>query len=126
MFTRILVGLDGSEISRRAFERAMDFAGQNGAELHAISVVSHGKDTSEAQALLDSLKSLAGERNLSLTTHLASGNPGEVIIATAEKTGADLIVVGSLGKTQMERIRLGSVSAYITKNARTNIIVIRD
>lgn len=134
MFERILVGLDGSLISKTAFMRAMDFAAEDNCELHAITVVSSGRNDSavqtksemDARALLESLETLAKERGLSLTVHLAAGNPGELIVSTAEKVGADLIVVGSLGKSHMERILLGSVSGYVTKNAGTNIIVIRN
>lgn len=138
MFTRILVGLDGSEISKTAFTRALEFAKMDNAELHAIIVVtgshSHGaaedaissKSETEARALLDELGGVAKADGISYTPHLVSGVPGEMILKTAENIKADLVVVGSLGKTSMQRILLGSVSAYVTKNGLTNIIVIRN
>ena len=138
MFSRILVGLDGSDISKTAFTRAIGFAKQDNAELHVIVVVTplhsrnHGNDTlitkseSDARSLLNELECIANENAVSYTPHLASGNPGEMILETAEKIDADLIVIGSLGKTHMERILLGSVSAYVTKYGKTNIIVIRN
>ncbi len=138
MFSRILVGLDGSEISRTAFTRAVEFAKQDNAELHAVVVVTplhsrnHGNDAlltkseSDARSLLDELEQVAKEHEVSYSSHLASGSPGEIILETGEKIGADLIVVGSLGKTHMERILLGSVSAYVTKYGTTNIVVIRN
>ena len=138
MFSRILVGLDGSEISKTAFTRALEFAKQYNGELHAVVAITplhsrnHGNDAlitkseSEASSLLEDLEHVAKENGVSYTSHLASGNPGELILETAEKICADLIVVGSLGKTHMERILLGSVSAYVTKYGKTNIIVIRN
>lgn len=138
MFSRILVGLDGSDISKTAFIRSLNLAKESDANLHVIMVMTstHGKGPSEssimakseteARELLETLEKMAKESGVSFTPHLASGSPGEVIISTAENIGADLIVVGSLGKTQMERILLGSVSSYVSKNAKTNILVIRN
>lgn len=138
MFSRILVGLDGSDISKIAFTRALGFAQQEKAELHAIVVVTplhsrnHGNDAlltrseSDARSLLEELERVAKENDVSYTPHLASGRPGDLILETAEKIDADLIVIGSLGKTHMERILLGSVSAYVTKYGKTNVMVIRN
>lgn len=133
MFSRILVGLDGSGISKTAFSRAMEIAKETHAELHAITVITRKNDENlqtksedEAKELHKEIEILARENDLSIISHItSSGNPGENIIETAEIIGADLIVVGSLGKTQVERILLGSVSSYVTKNAKTNIVVIR-
>lgn len=68
MFSRILVALDGSEISRIAYFRALEFAREDNAELHAIIVVNSShiwKDDSpanqtrtetDAKMLLDELE----------------------------------------------------------------------
>ena len=42
MFTKILTAVDGSDISERAVEKAVDLAKQNGAELHLIYVIETG------------------------------------------------------------------------------------
>ena len=42
MFSKILVAIDGSEISRRAFSRAIDLAKQSKAELHVVYVIESG------------------------------------------------------------------------------------
>ena len=70
MFSRILVALDGSEISRRAFVRAVEFAKEDSAELHAVVVVNtphmwkddspanQTKSESDAKILLDEVEEI--------------------------------------------------------------------
>ncbi|HJK27436.1 MAG TPA: universal stress protein [Methanocorpusculum sp.] len=41
------------------------------------------------------------------------------------KIGADLIVVGSLGKSKLDRLLLGSVSSYVVNYSKTNILIVR-
>ncbi|MDE2518267.1 MAG: universal stress protein [Methanocorpusculum sp.] len=137
MFSRILVALDGSEISKIAYSRALEFAKENNAELHAIAVVNSPhmwKDDSpanqtrsetDAKMLLDQLEEIAKEAEVSFTPHLVSGHPGDRIVSTADEMDADLIVVGSLGKSHLDRLLLGSVSAYVTQYSMRNIMVIR-
>ncbi|HJJ96379.1 MAG TPA: universal stress protein [Methanocorpusculum sp.] len=137
MFSRILVALDGSEISRIAYSRALEFAREDNAELHAITVVNSShiwKDDSpanqtrtgtDAKMLLDELENTAKEAGVSFTPHLVSGHPGDRIVSTADEIDADLIVVGSLGKSHLDRLLLGSVSAYVTQYSMRNIMVIR-
>ncbi len=138
MFSRILVALDGSEISRRAFVRAVEFAKEDSAELHAVVVVNtphmwkddspanQTKSESDAKMLLDEVEVLSKEAELEFTPHLVSGHPGDRIVTIADEIDADLIVIGSLGKSHLDRLLLGSVSAYVTQYSKRNIIVIRD
>ncbi|HJK78817.1 universal stress protein [Methanocorpusculum vombati] len=137
MFTRILVALDGSEISRIAYSRALELAREDNAELHVITVVNSPhiwKDDSpanqtrtetDAKMLLDELENTAKEAGVSFTPHLVSGHPGDRIVSTADEIDADLILVGSLGKSHLDRLLLGSVSAYVTQYSMRNILVIR-
>lgn len=137
MFSRILVALDGSEISRTAYSRALALARENNAELHTITVVNSPhmwKDDSpanqtrsetDAKQLLDELEQTAKEAGVSCTPHLVAGHPGDRIVSTADEIDADLIIVGSLGKSHIDRLLLGSVSAYVTQYSIRNIMIIR-
>lgn len=137
MFSRILVATDGSEVSRLAFSRALTFAKDDDAELHAIAVVKsphtwkedssaiRTKSESDAAMLLDELGGVAAEAGVVFTPHLVSGHPGNQIISRADAMDADLIVLGSLGKFHFDRILLGSVSAHVTQYSKRNILVIR-
>ncbi|MCQ2356276.1 MAG: universal stress protein, partial [Methanocorpusculum sp.] len=64
---------------------------------------------------LDELENTAKEAGVSFTPYLVSGHPGGRIVSTADEIDTDLIVVGSLVKSHLDRLLLGSVSAYVTQ-----------
>lgn len=53
------------------------------------------------------------------------GPVGERIVQIAEDVGADLIVVGSTGRSQIGRMLLGSVSDHVATHARCSVLVVR-
>jgi nucleotide-binding universal stress UspA family protein len=57
---------------------------------------------------------------------IARGKPADVIIDTAEKVGADLIVMGSLGMSAIERVLIGSVSDKVVRHAQCPVLLVRD
>ncbi|MGA8144914.1 MAG: universal stress protein [Candidatus Acidiferrales bacterium] len=56
---------------------------------------------------------------------LESGIPKAVIIEEAKKWGADLIVVGSHGRTGLDRFLLGSVSEAVARHATCSVEIVR-
>jgi len=56
---------------------------------------------------------------------LESGIPKVVIIDDAKKWGADLIVVGSHGRTGLDRFLLGSVSEAVARHAACSVEIVR-
>jgi len=142
MFTKILVAVDGSEISFRAYEHALDLARKNNSELHAVYVVEKGiaasapvdtnralisqKLETEGRELLKEQFEKAKDAGVYLETHLEEGHAGDIILETAKKLECDLIILGSLGKSKLDRLLLGSVSSYVVKSAKTNILIIRN
>ena len=62
---------------------------------------------------------------LLITTAVINGSPKHVILNEAETFGADLIVVGSLGKSGIERFALGSVSEKVVRHAKVPVLVVR-
>lgn len=57
--------------------------------------------------------------------HARIGTPATEILALAEEIGAELIVIGSHGKTGVERFLLGSVSERVVREARCPVLVAR-
>jgi nucleotide-binding universal stress UspA family protein len=54
-----------------------------------------------------------------------SGDPAAVIVAEAERRGADLVVVGSRGLTGIDRLLLGSVARNVLSHAHCSVLVVR-
>jgi nucleotide-binding universal stress UspA family protein len=56
----------------------------------------------------------------------AEGDPKTMIISEATRWAADLIVVGSSGRSRLERWVLGSVSRAVVTDARVSVLVIKN
>ena len=54
-----------------------------------------------------------------------TGDPGSSISAAAEAEEADLVVVGTRGRSGAERMLLGSVSDHVVRNAPCPVLVVR-
>lgn len=72
----------------------------------------------------DRLRSATGER-LPITADITYGNARQAILNAAEAWGADLIVVGSHGRTGITRFLLGSVSQSIASHAKCSVEIVR-
>ncbi len=141
VFANVLVAIDGSQASQRAFDRALDIAKAGNASLHAGYVVETGLFSSlpadntveimynvlkkEGEAVLSRLKEQASQAGVTLTVHLAFGHAGSEVIALADKVKADLIVVGSHGKSQTDRLLIGSVSTFVVTHSNVSTMVVR-
>jgi nucleotide-binding universal stress UspA family protein len=86
------------------------------------------KDVREyAEKLLERVKSDIQKKIPAhqITTEVIAGQPAEVIIDEAKTTNANLIVVGSHGRSGFTRFLLGSVSGAIASHAPCNIMIVR-
>ena len=134
----ILLATDGSPASEGAGDEAIDLAVQVGARLLVVSVVGASSRPSEATAEaapVDSRDSLttkaqsivqkAKAAGANATFLVWDGEPGEAIVAAADSESADLIVVGSHGRSGVSRFLIGSVSDYVVRHAHCPVMVVR-
>ncbi len=141
MFTKILVAVDGSAISNRAVQTVVEMAHGWKATVHAIYVVETGLFSSlpmdntwemmysllekEGKDTLAQARTYAQGKGVELITHLKQGHAGDEIIRTAEEIAADLIVLGSHGKSGVDRILIGSVSSFVVAHSSITTMVVR-
>jgi len=141
VFNNILVAIDGSAASELAISRAVDEAKVWNAKLNAVYVVETGLFSSlpsdntveimyrvletEGNAAIERAKQYAAEKGVTLISHMEQGHAGTEIINLAEKEGNDLIVVGSHGKSNADRLLIGSVSTYIVSHSAVTTMVVR-
>ena len=141
VFANILVALDGSPAGQKALDRAVEMARAGETKLHAAYVVETGLFSSlptdntveimynvlqkEGEAVLDKAKTDTAAHGITLSTHLKFGHAGSEVIALADKVKADLIIVGSHGKSQTDRLLIGSVSTFIVTHSRVSTMVVR-
>ena len=141
MFTRIVVGTDGSETANdgsghryrpRSRERcdpahseriphhfgSRSDGGRRGSRYPATTSSATRSEQEASKRLLDEVASRAS--GLSVETHSVNESPAEAVIGVAEQVGADLIVVGNKG---MERRIFGSVPNTIAHKTPCNLLI---
>ena len=145
MFTRIVVGTDGSETAAEAVRQAIGLAKATGAALDIVSAyepVSRHRLREEAgeipgdiahsvgpredvNVILEGAAGRAKEAEVAVNTHPREGDPADAILNVAEETGADLVVVGNKGMTGARRFLLGSVPNKISHHAPCGVYIVR-
>jgi nucleotide-binding universal stress UspA family protein len=139
-FRNILCPIDFSEDSRHAVLRAADLVGSDGRIklLHVIepaitaSGVSIGvnqrveTDRRVTQELASWASDLAQKASLPVTTAVEIGRPGARILATLDADPTiDLVIMGSHGRTGIQRILLGSVAEKVLRHAACPVLIER-
>jgi len=141
MFQSILAAIDGSRKSEAALDIAIGEAKVHGCALHAVYVIETGLFSSipldntweviygllenqGKEAHLAAAKKAQGQ-GIGITTHLKEGHAGNEILKLAHELGVDLIVLGSHGKSNLDRILLGSVSSFVVGHSPVSTMVVR-
>ena len=141
MFGTILAALDGSPRSEIALAKAIDEAKVWKASLHAVYVIETGLFSSipldntwevifgllesQGKDALKAAEQKAAAAGVTITPHMTQGHAGNEILKLAGTVGADLVVVGSHGKSDIDRLLLGSVSSYVVKYSTMTTLVVR-
>ena len=145
MFKRILVPTDFSSASHSALEYAIDLATRYGAALDVLHVTDEpgyvttypdgyfaGLPELREQMREDAERQLAATArtcsaaNVPFTTHLITGRPATTIVQQAAEQDADLIVMGTHGRSGFEHLILGSVAERVIRSAQCPVLTVRE
>jgi nucleotide-binding universal stress UspA family protein len=134
---KILVAVDGSSFSELAVDQAISLGGICNSEIFLISVVDLypeqmavapalvEKMSEEVRQYLDKAKQKVDKTGISCETIVRmGGKPHEFIIQEAKEKGADLIVMGTLGKSGIKRVLMGSVAQNVIGQAPCPVLVV--
>jgi nucleotide-binding universal stress UspA family protein len=138
---RILCPVDFSETSKRAFEYALALAGQLGAELEVIHVLQLPAYTlpeggfeltpdfetdlsNRLRRQLDEFTKQPAQPSVKVTSALYEGIPYVEITRAAKKHGADLIVIGTHGRTGFSHLLMGSVAERVVRTSEVPVLSI--
>jgi nucleotide-binding universal stress UspA family protein len=128
---KILIGYDGSDCSRRALELAASVARDgNGVTLATVAPVLFGQPdpafADEQRRTLEEGKELLAAQGVHAeTVGPLEDDAARGLVRTAEKIGADLIVVGTHGHGTLARLALGSVAGGVVERAGCSVLVVR-
>jgi nucleotide-binding universal stress UspA family protein len=144
LFSKILVGLDGSDYSLKALAFAIDLAKKYQSQLVLVHVVMrqiYAINPPEAGVLAGTavVRELEANGKVILTkgeetvkaqgipveTRLRQGVPAEELLRAASDEKADLMVLGSRGLSQVRAFFLGSVSDKVSHHARCPTLIVR-
>jgi nucleotide-binding universal stress UspA family protein/nitrite reductase/ring-hydroxylating ferredoxin subunit len=119
-YRRILLATDGSATADRAAHKAYALAGRLEASM-TLAFVGHPKT---GELVLGDTAATIGE-GASVGVLILDGDPAEQIVATADKDGFDLVMVGNKGMTGARAALLGSVPRDIAEYATCDVLVAR-
>ena len=141
-YEKILVAIDGSYESELAFEKGVNIALRNNAELLLTHVIDtralqsvatfdtyiYEKLEQEAKDVLNNYEQQAREKGLTKVKQVIEfGNPKTLLARDIpDKEKVDLIMVGATGLNTFERLLIGSSSEYIMRHAKVDLLVVRD
>jgi universal stress protein A len=128
MIQRILVPTDFSEPSDAALACARIVAHQFDASIHLLYVASEPpqSDPSVLDARLFEAKAQLTVRAAGTASDdIVYGAAASTIVAVAARIGADLIVMGTHGRTGLANLLMGSVSGIVTRTAPCPVLIVR-
>jgi nucleotide-binding universal stress UspA family protein len=147
MISKILVAMDGSESSLRAYEYASFLAKQCDAALLIVNIFDAferisskikeelGEVAKQIEAeggtaitlqMLDDYKSQAKDSGIKeVKTLIREGNAAAEILHIADEEMADTIVIGSTGINTLKEFLLGGVSHKVIHHAKCPVTIVR-
>ncbi len=139
MFKNILLGIDGSEHSLRAAQKAAALATYTKADLwifiaHPTVPAFLGEPNfqdaivarlKESKKIMEKAIEAVGEIPGEVHTEILEGSAAEVVLNVAETRHSDLIVMGSRGLGKLRGLLLGSQSQKVLQHAPCPVMIVR-
>ena len=125
---KILLPVDGSRYSDIAANTAINIAKHLHASILIVSVVySELKEHRHAEAvqLLERMRTLIAQEGISVESKILGGKPTEAVTEVARAKEIDLVVMGSHGRTGLDKVLMGSVSDYVISYADCSVLVVK-
>lgn len=139
MYDEILLPTDGSDVSKRATEKAIELATHFDAELHLIYVVSpvehstvDGSMTTEmsqledlGEKILQDATKQALDGDIDSVSNVLIGSPYKEIVHYADENEMDLIVMGTQGRSGAKRFLLGSTTERVIRHTDLEVLTVQ-
>ncbi len=142
VFKNILVPYDATSFSNRAFRKALDIAKKDNSKITIFTVIAGEysairgfsknspqvikKQQSAAKKFIYKLESTAKSSNVPVSVKIKQGTIiVKEIINFAKSKKSDLIVIGSHGRTGLNKLILGSVANGVAQQAKCSVMVVK-
>ena len=137
MYDRILLPTDGSDAADRALNLAVSVADAHDAELHLLYVADTNQPSlsriqgqivdaleGEGQQIVDEAENRVRGSGVDVTTDVIQGGPSRTILEYVDDRGVDLVVIGTRGEHDVERLLLGSVTERVVRSAPVPVLAV--
>jgi nucleotide-binding universal stress UspA family protein len=136
MAPRILIAVDGSEVSERALERVTRFV-KEGAEVALVTVArpiyrhppytgyADPKDEEEQRQVLYAARDVLDREGIAAMGLAPVGDPADEILKAAKHFEAELIVMGARSLGTVKRLVLGSVSTKVMHESDCDVLIVK-
>ena len=137
----LLLAIDDSDYSSHVAKVASQLFGGRELKVHLLSVIDslRGPETEpglevevkkvEAQMLKELHIKIAADNfsfpGVTIVSEVVEGRPAATIALQAASIGADLIVIGTRGRSKLSAAVLGSVSEEVTRDSKVPVLVVR-
>ncbi len=141
-FKKIMIATDGSVCSRLAANHGIELAKLSKGTVYAVYVIPKDYFSSravdfdwgriyeslrtEGNKALSYIKDIGKMEGITVESVLLEGHPADELIRYAEENGMDIVVMGTLGKTGLDRLLLGSVAGNVTRHSKVPVMVVRE
>jgi len=133
----LLIATDGSAYSEAAARKAIEIAVQSHGEIKALSVVDvtiefmlraheiYDTLVAKAKGFSDAIKQKALAAGIKAEALVRDGEVYQVIIDVAKEQRADMIIMGSLGRTGIKRLLMGSTAERVLGHASFPVLIVK-
>lgn len=143
LYNKILVPTDGSKHSEKSLKHALLIASASNAEVIALGVIENNfslnipttdsiKDINkilhnETEKNLKNVENFKDEFgfDVKISYKIKEGSPAKAILKVVDEEDIDLVVIGSSGKTGLDKFIMGSVADKVVTSAKCSVLVIR-
>ena len=144
MLKKIMIATDGSEMSMLAAVLAVGLAKISGATVTAIYVLDVHRLAqlpgytgfpglndrlmklmfTEGNEAMSEIAEIAQDAGISYEKLVAEGNPSDEILRQSHELGMDLLVMGSIGRSGLNKFLLGSVAEKVVRHSKIPVLIV--
>ena len=140
---KIMVAVDDTQHSRRAVEFLTRTRWPAGSRMVVVSVLSppavsatelplpiraeiEASQRLQAEAAIEHAEGMLREAGFCAAGRVLVGDPRDALVLAAKEERADLLVLGSHGRTGLARMLLGSVSSHAVNHCSCSVLVVKE
>ena len=131
MFERIMFPTDGSEFAARSEDFVMEIAKKFGSTVVAVYIIDDKLIypfevlEDEGKSILKKVSDRGNVENIKVEEVLIVGSPTHDMAKIVKKTNSDIIIIGTHGKTGLEKLILGSVAESALKTVKVPVLLVK-